>query len=146
MGEGTLRVSLRAPGIAWGQQMDAYLELGKRLDEFHLAPRDDRDVGAAVGELARERQAETLGAAADVAVLGPQRQHDVHTIPGAQRTLPAGLKWLLRLKRPIASAESTTARTAAATARGAVVTTDEMADASLSLSSALIRSADGVLL
>ena len=53
VGEGTLRVSLRAPGIAWGQQMDAYLELGKRLDEFHLAPRDDRDVGAAVGELAQ---------------------------------------------------------------------------------------------
>lgn len=48
---------------------DAYLEFCECLLEFDLAARDDRDVSAAVGELAREREPEAFGSASDVAVL-----------------------------------------------------------------------------
>lgn len=95
-----------------------------------------------VRELARERESEPLGASADVAVLAAQTQSVYSRQPIGETvklTLPAGLKWSLRLKRPIASADRTTTRTAAATAPGAALTADEMAPASLALSSKLIQ-------
>lgn len=46
-----------------------YLDLGERLVELGLTARDDRDVCAPLGELAREREPEALGPAADIAVL-----------------------------------------------------------------------------
>ena len=71
------RVSPVGPRARWaegGGILDAYFEFSERFDEFDLAARDDGDVGAAVSELARERESEPFGSTSDVAVLASSQK------------------------------------------------------------------------
>ena len=73
----------------------AHLGLGERLVELGLAPRDDGDMCAALGELAGEREAEPFRAAADVAVLQKkEEERGVSSLVAVRAACPGAAQYL----------------------------------------------------